>query len=146
MSAFAERYWGHFGACLRWTDAEALAGRVAAQPGPWYWAEPENDGVPVHTLDADAAAARFREHVAEMQRLKKGAYCNLIFADNSEEPGLIKLFHPRRSGDACRVGGDPIPPWGVLSRYPVDTAVFGTGGETEGESPRLWRRLLRIGS
>jgi hypothetical protein len=145
MSAFAERYWGRLSACMRWTHAEALAERVAGLDGPWYWAEPENEPVPILELTPTKAAGRFRERVTEMQRLKKGEYCNLIFADDPDSPDLVKLFHPRRAGDACRVGGDPIPPWGVLSRMPVDKSVFAPA-QSQGDDRRLWQRVLRIGS
>lgn len=145
MSEFTERYWGRLAACLRWSHAEAVAERLAVAEGPWYWAEPENDPVPVQELTPKEAADRFRERVAEMRRLKKGDYCNLIFADDPEDPGLVKLFHPKRAGDACRVGGDPIPPWGVLSRWPVDKSVFAPAQSGE-DTPRLWQRVLRLGT
>ena len=106
---------------------------------------PECPPVTVHELSAAETAERFREHVAEMQRIKGGAYCNLVFVDELDSPGLIKAFHPRRSGDACRVGGDPIPPWLLLSRYPVEPAVYAPAPAEAAPVP-LWRRVLRISS
>jgi len=146
MSEFAERYWGRFSGCIRWEQAEAVAAAVADSGGTWYAVAPE-DGpeAAVATLSAAEAAARLREHIAEMQRIKGGAYCNLVFVDEPDSPGLIKAFHPRRSGDACRVGGDPIPPWLLLSRYPVESAVYAPAPAEAAPVP-LWRRVLRISS
>ncbi|KPV39467.1 hypothetical protein AN478_09875 [Thiohalorhabdus denitrificans] len=145
MSEFAERYWGSFTGCIRWEQAEAVAERLAATEGPWYVVSPEEGAAAaVEELAPTEAAERLGGHLAEMQRLKKGPYCNLAFVDDAEDPRLIKLFHPKRAGDACRVGGDPIPPWVVLSRYPVDPAVFAPAREEPQGS--WWQRMIRIGS
>ena len=142
MSEFRERYWGRFSAWLRWEQAEALAERLAAAGGTWHAAVPECPPVTVQELSAAEAAAYFREHLAEMQRLKRGDYCNLVFVDDPDAPGLIKAFHPKRAGDACRVGGEPIPPWLVLSRNPVDTDIFPGSSEEEAERPSWLQRLF----
>jgi len=147
MSEFAERYWGRFSGCIRWEHAEAVAEAAAASGATWYAVSPEaGPEAPVETLSGEEAAERLREHLAEMRRAKKGDYCNLVFVDDPEAPGLIKVFHPRRSGDACRVGGDPIPPWLLLSRYPVESAVYAPEPPAEDEPVSRWRRVLRIGS
>ncbi|MFB6261222.1 MAG: hypothetical protein ABEJ96_05415 [Thiohalorhabdaceae bacterium] len=146
MNDFEQRYWGSFRGCIRWTDAEQLIERVAASEGPWYAASPEaGSSAEVVELAADAAADRLRRRMAEMQRLKRGDYCNLIFADDAEAPSLIKAFHPKRAGDACRVGGDPIPPWDLISRVPIDPAVF-AASEAPAQAGGWWQRVLRIGS
>jgi hypothetical protein len=146
MSEFEQRYWGRFSACLRWNDAEAVAERVAAAEGPWYAVNPEEgSGASVVELSPEEAADRLRERLTEMRRLKRGDYCNLVFVDDPESPGLIKAFHPKRAGDACRVGGDPIPPWDLLSRVPIDPVVFASG-EAPAQKQGGWRRVLRIGS
>lgn len=142
MSEFAEHYWGHFAACLRWEQAEAVAER-AAGTGPWQAVRPEQSPVAVEDLSGEQAAQRLREDLAEMRRLKRGDYCNLVFVDDPDDPGLIKAFHPRRAGDACRVGGEPIQPWLVLSRYPVDTGVFETGAGPEEEQSSWLSRLFQ---
>ena len=146
MSEFEQRYWGRFSGCIRWADAEAVAARVAASEGPWYAASAEEGGeAAVAELSPEAAAERLRERVAEMRRLKRGDYCNLVFVDDPEAPGLVKAFHPKRAGDACRVGGDPIPPWDVLSRSPIDPSVFAPS-EAPAQKQGVWKRVLRIGT
>ncbi len=146
MTEFADRYWGRLPACIRWEHAEAAAEHIAGSEVPWYAASPEDGtAAAVQELDAAGAAALLRERLAEMRRLKQGPYCNLVFMDDREAPSLLKLFHPRRAGDACRVGGDPIPPWLVISRLPIDTAAF-RRGEAPAQEQGLWKRVLRIGS
>lgn len=148
MTEFAERYWGRLPACLRWEHAEALADRLAESGATWYAVSPE-EGAAARPweLDAAGAAALLRERLTEMRRLKNSPYCNLVFVDDPEDPALLKAFHPRRAGDACRVGGDPIPPWLVISRLPIDLAVLSPGGpETGSDSGTWWKRALRIGS
>lgn len=142
MSEFREHYWGRFSACLRWEQAESLAERLAASGWTWYAVVPESPPVTVEELSAEEAAARFREHLAEMRRLKRGDYCNLVFVDDTEVPTLIKAFHPKRAGDACRVSGDSIPPWLVLSQHPVDPTVFAGGVEEEQERPAWLQRIF----
>jgi hypothetical protein len=146
MSEFEQRYWGRFSACLRWDDAEAVAERVAAAEGPWYAANPEEgSAAPVVELSPGQAAERLRERLAEMRRLKKSDYCNLVFVDVPEAPSMIKAFHPKRAGDACRVGGEPIPPWDLLSILPIDPALFASS-EAPAQKQGIWQRVLRIGS
>jgi hypothetical protein len=142
MSEFRQHYWGHFAACLRWEQAQAVAERIAATAETWYRLHPEQTPLSVIEEGAADAAGQLRDHVAEMQRLKRGNYCNLVFVDDFEAPALIKAFHPRRAGDACRVGGDPIPPWLVLSRLPVDTGVFEPEAGEESAPPSWLSRLF----
>lgn len=146
MSEFEQRYWGRFSACLRWADAEAAAEAVATSAGPWYAASPEEGGdAAVAELSSAEAAERLHQRLGEMRRLKRSDYCNLVFVDDLESPGMIKAFHPKRAGDACRVGGDPIPPWDVLSTVPIDAAVFAPS-EPPAQKQGVWQRVLRIGS
>lgn len=146
MSEFEQRYWGRFSACLRWADAEAVAEAVAISAGPWYAASPEEGGnAAVAELSPAEAAERLRQRIAEMRRLKRSDYCNLVFVDDFEHPGMIKAFHPKRAGDACRVGGNPIPPWELLAAVPIDTQVFAPS-EAPAQKQGLWQRVLRIGS
>ena len=145
MSEFRQHYWGHFAACLRWEQAQAVAERIAATAETWYRVQPEQTPLSVLEEGAADAARQLRDHVAEMQRLKRGDYCNLVFVDDLESPGLIKAFHPKRAGDACRVGGDPIPPWDLLSDSPIDPAVFAPS-EAPAQKQGVWQRMLRIGS
>ncbi|MEF8793056.1 hypothetical protein [Thiohalorhabdus sp.] len=146
MSEFEQRYWGNFRGCIRWSDADQVADRVATSPGPWYAALPEaGSGARVVELTPDEAAERLRQRLAEMRRLKRGDYCNLVFVDEPEAPSLIKAFHPKRAGDACRVGGNPIPPWDLISDTPIDPAVFASS-EPPAQAQGIWQRVLRIGS
>lgn len=146
MSDFEQRYWGSFRACLRWPDAEAVAEQVAGGTGPWFAASPEEGAsATVTELSPAAAAERLRERLTEMRRLKRSDYCNLLFVDDPEAPGLIKAFHPKRAGDACRVGGDPIPPWDLLSTVAIDPVVFAPS-EPPAQKRGVWQRVLRIGS
>lgn len=146
LSDFEQRYWGSFRGCIRWSHAEQVADRVAASEGPWYAASPEEGGsAEVVELTSAEAAERLRKSLAEMRRLKRGDYCNLVFVDDPEHPSLIKAFHPKRAGDACRVGGDPIPPWDLISDRPIDPAVFAPS-EAPVQSEGWFRRALRIGS
>ncbi|MFA9461375.1 hypothetical protein [Thiohalorhabdus methylotrophus] len=147
MERFAERYWGRFTGCIRWEQAEDAARGVEAMGGVWYAARPEaEESDDAERLDGAGAARLLRTRLAEMRRLKKGEFCNLVFVDDAEAPNLIKIFHPRRAGDACRVGGEPVRPWLVLSRYPVDPTVFAPRGEGREGKRTWWKRMLRIGA
>ena len=45
-------------------------------------------------------------------------YCGLAYADDLEQPSLVKIYHPRRMGKVCGSSGEPIPPAWVISAVP----------------------------
>ncbi|EIJ42664.1 hypothetical protein BegalDRAFT_1790 [Beggiatoa alba B18LD] len=117
MFAFEQHYKSRFSGILRWAQLEALWEKVQAQPDGWY-VYCVGDTVPQHPVATDYLS-QFIEELDELLRYKsKGDFCGLIYADNVENPAMIKVFTPQQLGSGCQISQEPIIPRWLLSKIP----------------------------
>ena len=70
-------------------------------------------------------------------------YCGIVYVDDPDSPGLIKIFDPHNMGSGCRVGGAPIPPQWVLSRYKPSLML--NDAPLSNSRRRWWQSLFGLG-
>jgi hypothetical protein len=67
-------------------------------------------------------------------------YCGIVYADNLQQPGMVKIYDPNNLGVSCGYSETPPLPGWVLSRIlPVDLQVTQVLPKNR---QRWWRRLL----
>ncbi len=113
--SFVARLDGRFFGILQWSGLDELWARVRQHPEGWYTSltgeEPARSPVPAEVLD------KFLTEIDALLRKEHNHnYCGVVYADDLENPTLIKIFDPYNMGSGCRVGGAPIPPLWILSR------------------------------
>jgi hypothetical protein len=70
----------------------------------------------------------------------KEDYCGIVYADNLEQPGFIKIYDPHNLGVSCGFSDNPPPPgWILCKPRPCDLSTLQT--PTAGRR-RWWRRLF----
>jgi len=114
-SAFAQQLNGNFQGMLHWQQLDDLWVRVRAEPQGWY-ASLVGDAVPQSPMDADALNRFVDEVDALLRREHKQDFCGIVYTDNREQPGFIKIYDPHNLGSFCSCSSTPIPPRWVLSR------------------------------
>lgn len=113
--SFAERLDGRYYGILQWSGLDELWARVRAQPEGWYAALTGEE--PSTSMVERAALDKFLTAIDALLRKEHNHnYCGVVYADDLENPTLIKIFDPYNMGSGCRVGGAPIPPLWILSR------------------------------
>ncbi len=114
-AAFRTRLTGSFHGILQWQQLDALWSRV--KRGRWYVYQ-VGEALPDSPLTGDALAARIDALDALLRADHDHDYCGIVYADDVEEPTLVKVYDPNNLGSSCSHGDAPIPPLWLLSSVP----------------------------
>ena len=141
--SFKQRYYqGSFTNMLRWHQLEKLWEHVKSAPQGWYvyWVGKEVPTLPV-------AVEELHKFIEEIDKLLRHEhhydYCGIVYVDDPEIPGMIKIFDPHHLGASCGSCGQVIPPGWLLSRIPpepiIDEVILPENRK------RWWQRLFPVG-
>lgn len=137
---FERRMLGDLVGMLHWPQFDALWQRLREAPQGWFVCEADQ-AAPLQPSDPGRFLARLGELEALLKRELRTGYCGLVYVDDPDAPGFVKIFDPRTLGSMCSHGGTATPPAWVLSRcrparYPAASQAADTGG-------RWWARRQR---
>lgn len=138
---YMRQFRGFFSSALSWDDLDRLWQTLRAQADDgWYLyavgeeppASPSSKVHYLHFLDEIHALLR-KEH--------DEGYCGIVYANDLQEPSMVKIYDPNNLGSSCGSPGNtppPLPGW-VLSRLspPNLTALRQTGARR-----RWWQTLF----
>jgi len=68
------------------------------------------------------------------------AYCGIVYVDDPDEPGMIKVYDPNNLGAVCGSSGARVLPGWVLSTMPPEDLQAAL--PPPGNRRRWWRRLF----
>lgn len=136
---FSEQLNGHLYGVLRWPQLDDLWARVRAAPEGWY-ASLVGEAAPTSPLDTDALSRFVDEVDALLRREHKHDFCGIVYVDNREQPGFIKIFDPHNLGSSCSCSPTPIPPRWVLSRCKPERIE--DHAPLPSSRKRWWQRVL----
>jgi len=109
---------GSFTAALRWHQLDALWERVRAGAGDGWYLYAVGEEPPGEPADA----ARVETFVTELDKLLRQEhqeeYCGIVYADDLQTPGFIKIYDPNNLGVACGYSDNPPLPGWIMSRLP----------------------------
>ena len=138
---FAERMNGKFYGILQWADLDKLWVRVRAEPQGWF-AALTGEVPPAITMSTEELNAFITEIDALLRKEHHYDYCGVVYADELDNPSLIKIFDPYNMGTGCRVGGAPIPPLWVLSRF--QPTLLESNIPLSGSRRHWWQNLFGV--
>lgn len=138
---FNVRLNGRFYGVLAWRQLDELWGRLRAAPEGWYVSLTGHaPGVEVAPVSADELGRFIEEVDALLRREHREDYCGIVYADNPEQPGFIKIYDPGNLGSSCGTQpGRVLPRW-VLSRIPPDPVA--DDAPLPGNRLRWWQNLF----
>ena len=116
---FEAKYWGMLYNLLSWEQLAAFWNKVDRGAG-WYLYAVGQD-VPAAPAGAEDVE-RFIHHIDELLRKEHDEdYCGIVYADDLEKPGFIKIYDPHNLGVSCGSSGHHIfPGWTMSLQAPVD--------------------------
>ena len=123
-NAYLQAFRGSFTSTLRWHQLDALWQILKEDAdGGWYiyaMGEPP----PTSTAEPDTLL-KFIESIDDLLRTEHDeAYCGIVYADNLDQPGFVKIYDPNNLGVSCGYSDNPPLPGWVLSKLPpVDLAA-----------------------
>jgi len=115
---FMTTFRGKFVGVLTWEQLDDLWTTLRARATQqWYVYQigeppPELPLMPdqLHRLVSELDALLRRDHLYD--------YCGIVYADNLQEPTLIKVFDPNNLGSSCGFSGTTVLPGWIISRLP----------------------------
>ncbi len=67
-------------------------------------------------------------------------YCGIVYVDDRQQPGFVKIYDPNNLGAVCGSSGRRVPPGWVLSRVPP--VALSDSLPVAGNRRRWWQRLF----
>ena len=122
MTEFQRLYTGRLWSVLAWDQLTTIWQRIDPGAG-WYLVAV---GVsPAPTLATDSAGvSAFIERIDALLRAEHHeSYCGIVYADDLENPRLIKIYDPNNLGSSCGSSKTPHPPGWIMSRLPPDEII-----------------------
>ncbi len=132
--AFHARLKGTFSGILQWQQLDELWARV--KPGLWFFYQVGED-VPEEALGGGELAARIDALNRLLHSEHDYHYCGIVYADDVEQPTLIKVYDPGNMGSSCSRDTTPSPPGWILSTEPP--ALIETHAPTPNNRKRWWQ-------
>lgn len=142
MTEFQRLYTGRLWSVLAWDQLTALWQRIDPAAG-WYLVAVGVSPAPTSGMLPAAAAdvSAFIERIDALLRAEHHeSYCGIVYADDLENPRLIKIYDPNNLGSSCGSSKTPHPPGWIMSRLPPDE-IIATRAAPENRK-RWWQGLL----
>lgn len=141
MGAFSDKFdQGVFKGVLRWPQWDALLAVLRERnDGRWYIYY-VGETVPGQPLDRDGFERAVNEIDLLLRRDHDEDYLGIVYADDVEQPAMIKIFDPNNLGASCGCSGERILPGWVISRLPPED-LGAVAPNPEGRR-RWWRRVF----
>lgn len=139
MPDFNAAFLGTFYSLMSWKQLTEFWGKVNSEAGWYLYAIGEP--VPLEPSSSEAVSHFIQEIDALLRRDHQEDYCAIVYADNLEQPTLIKIYDPNNLGSSCGSGKNPPPlPGWVMSIQPP-TEIQPKGVVPAGRK-RWWQSLF----
>ncbi|NJD34257.1 MAG: hypothetical protein FIA96_05380 [Betaproteobacteria bacterium] len=139
MTEFQRLYTGRLWSVLAWDQLTALWQRVDPAAG-WYLLAVGVAPAPTHAAAPASVSACIERIDALLRAEHHESYCGIVYADDLENPCLIKIYDPNKLGSSCGSSKNPPLPGWIMSRLPPD-GILAAGPVPENRK-RWWQGLL----
>ncbi|MCP3665405.1 MAG: hypothetical protein GY696_23405 [Gammaproteobacteria bacterium] len=131
---------GSFTSTLRWHHLDALWEQLQATADDSWYIYAVGETPPAAPSSREQLLTFIDEMDDLLRREHDEEYCGIVYADDLEQPGCIKVYDPNNLGVSCGYSDNPPLPGWILSRIPpCDLALQQI---LPGNRRRWWRRLL----
>ena len=140
MNTYAKQFRGNFKSALRWHDLDDLWKTLRAlNKGQWFVYH-VGDTPPTETASTDTLDHFIDEVDQLLHEEHEEDYCGIVYADNLEQPSMIKIFDPNNLGVSCGYSDNPpLPGWVLSLTSPQDLPqTFPPPGNRK----RWWERIF----
>jgi hypothetical protein len=142
ISGFTEKLNGLLYSLLSWKQLAEFWPRINTGAGWYIYAigEPVPD-----TVSTAEQVAAFIKHVDELLHKEHHEdYCGIVYADDLNNPGFIKIYDPNNLGVSCGSSKNPPLPGWILSTIPP--TELQPKGVIPANRKRWWQTFLSLGN
>ena len=136
---FQRLYTGRVWSVLAWDQLAALWQRIDPAAG-WYLQAVGVESAPTIAADAATVSAFIERIDALLRADHHEAYCGIVYADDLENPRLIKIYDPNNLGSSCGSSKNPPGPGWVMSRVKPEPIIASRPAPENRK--RWWQALL----
>ncbi len=115
---FLHAFRGSFTSTLRWPQLDALWVRLRQRAGEGWYLYAVGEPPPTEPADASQVLAFIDKVDALLRREHDEDYCGIVYADDLEEPSMVKIYDPNNLGVSCGFSDNPPLPGWVMSTLP----------------------------
>ena len=138
MTEFQRLYRGRVWSVMGWDQLTTLWQRIDPAAG-WYLQAV--GASPAATLADAATVSAFIERIDVLLRADHHeSYCGIVYADDLDNPRLIKIYDPNNLGSSCGSSKNPPPPGWIMSRVAPDEML--AARPAPANRRRWWQGLL----
>lgn len=130
---------GSFTSALRWHHLDDLWERLRADAGGGWYIYALGEEPPSAPASADQLVLFIKELDELLRREHQEDYCGIVYADNLQSPGFIKIYDPNNLGVSCGYSDNPPLPGWVLSKIPP--VILAPDILTSKSRKRWWQRI-----
>ena len=119
--SFLDAFRGSFTSVMRWPQLDDFWTGLKSQVDDGWYIYAIGEKPPQHP-STQQDVLKFINEVDALLRLEhEEEYCGIVYADDQQTPGFIKIFDPNNLGVTCGFSEKPPLPGWILSRIqPVD--------------------------
>ena len=138
---FISAFNGKFSGVLRWPQVDDLWLNVKKQKDQDWYLYAVGEQPPTESSSGDALEKFIDELDKLLRKEHEEDYCGIIYADDIETPGFIKIFDPNNIGTSCSMAlKGPLPGWIISKIKPTDLeeAMKPTASRR-----RWWQKIIK---
>lgn len=134
---------GRFTSALRWDDFERLWQTLQQHNGQGWYVYHIGSPPPISPSSPEAFSHVLDELAKLLREEHQEDYCGIVYADDMQAPGFVKIYDPNNLGSVCGpgLGPPPLPGWTFSLHPPVDLPSLAVPANRR----RWWQRLLGRG-
>lgn len=115
---FYKAFRGNFSSLLSWKQLDEFWEIVRGKADAGWYIYAVGTPVPTQTSPTTDVLKFIHEVDTLLRQEHYEDYCGIVYADNKQDPALIKIFDPDNLGVSCGFSNNPPPPGWVLSLVP----------------------------
>ncbi len=140
MNEFMSAFRGSFTSTLRWHQCDALWEILAAKADDDWFIYAIGESPPEQTASTTDLRRFLDEMSLFLRREHDEEYCGIVYADDLQQPSLIKIYDPHNLGVSCGFSDNPPLPGWVVSR--LQPCNLPSTRVVPNNRRRWWRRLF----
>lgn len=139
---FFDTFQGQFFGILRWHQLDALWDLLKQDHETAWYVYAIGQEVPSQTVSHKQLVSFIDEVDVLLRQEHQEDYCGIVYANDREQPSMIKVFDPNHLGSVCGTSGKvTLPAWVLSTIPPVDLPEAITPPKNR---QRWWQSLFKV--
>ena len=132
---------GRFVAARKWEDLDKLWAVLRESAGSGWYIYAVGETPPKEPAKAEKLDTFISEIDALLRREHEEDYCGIVYADDHQQPSLVKIFDPNNLGVVCGYSDNPpLPGWVLSTQVPADLP---DAFPPPGSRRRWWQKIFQ---